>query len=188
MVEFNPQPKPEKREPKKPKPIARSKKPLKRTPLKRSSNPIAKTSKNKVPSLLKKLEKVFNEFIRLRDSKPFQFKAFKCISCGRIKPIVTYQKGGSNYHAGHYFPTTFSALRFNEKNVNGQCDQCNTYKHGNLAEYTKRLTEKIGEQSMLLLDAGKNNKVKWHGFELEAMIKEYKAKVKELKAEKQKNV
>ena len=50
---------------------------------------------------LKDLQKVFNQYIRLRDAD------LPCISCQ--KPT---RKG--NEDAGHFYPTTKSALRFNE--------------------------------------------------------------------------
>lgn len=76
------------------------------------------------------LQKVFNTYIRKRDKdKP-------CISCG--KPLT------GKYDAGHFFPTTKQALRFDEDNVHGQCVQCNQHKHGNIANYANFLPKRIG--------------------------------------------
>jgi len=69
-----------------------------------------KQSKKQIPKLKRKLTKIFNEYIRLRDKK--YYKGL-CISCG---------KPGNQ--AGHYFSTSQCpqpSMIFNEKNVNIQC-------------------------------------------------------------------
>ena len=50
---------------------------------------------------IKELQRVFNQFIRLRD------KNKGCVSCGAT--LVSRK-----YDAGHFYPTTYSGLRFNE--------------------------------------------------------------------------
>lgn len=50
----------------------------------------------KKPDLKAKLDKEFSLYIRLRDSKPFNYRFFKCISCGEIKP---FEKGD----CGHFW-------------------------------------------------------------------------------------
>lgn len=117
--------------------------------------------------LLKKTERIFNEFIRKRDAdKP-------CITCG--KPKIE--------HACHFYPVGFySALRFNEDNVHGGCLQCNYYKHGSGNEYRRNIELRIGKERLLLLDhiATRNRVKKWERYELEILITEYKQKIKEL--------
>mgnify|MGYP000096938549 CR=1 FL=1 len=62
-----------------------------------------------LPKLLAKAQKVFNAWIRARDSKEGYFT---CIACFRTLPI-------DQMNAGHYVPVKGgSALRFNENNVN----------------------------------------------------------------------
>ena len=113
------------------------------------------------------LQKVFNTYIRKRD------KAKGCISCGRAFH--------GKYDAGHYFSVgSHPELRFDEDNVHGQCVYCNRDKHGNLIEYAERLPQRIGEYRYEALKArrGQNNKLSIP--EIERMIEEYKAKIKEL--------
>ena len=112
-----------------------------------------------LPKLLKKAQKVFNAFIRERDSE------LGCISCG-----------GSVDHAGHYFSQgSHSALRFNESNVHGQCVGCNTYKHGNLIYYRLGLVKRFGEETVRALESAATlMKVKkWSRDELNEIIKKY---------------
>jgi hypothetical protein len=128
-------------------------------------------------SLLNKCQKIFNEFIRLRDLNGTDY--FKCISCGDIKDK-------SQLNAGHYYNVGhFDGLRFDEDNCHGQCIQCNKFLHGNLIEYSKNLPLKIGSERFNLLEikAGvyKRSGNKWSRFDIEYRIKELKEKVNNLK-------
>ena len=126
-----------------------------------------KTKVKTVSKLTQDLQKVFNEFIRLRD------KGKPCISCG-----APGNEAGHYFSAGHY-----TALRFNEMNVNLQCTRCNRYLSGNLIEYRKGLVKKYGKDKVELLEnsAEVHKTKKWSRFELESLITFYKQKIKELK-------
>jgi hypothetical protein len=118
--------------------------------------------------LTKKLERVFNAYIRERD------KELGCISCGSFNEI----QAGHFYSAGH-----FSWLRFNEDNVHSQCKRCNYFLRGNLLPYRERLIKKIGtipfQQLEIKSQIRKVNK--YSRFELEALIIYYRDKIKTLK-------
>lgn len=125
-----------------------------------------------VPQLLKILTEHFNTFIRNRDKLPGDY--FFCPTCGKTKVI-----SGDNYQACHCFPSTYSALRFNENNVWGGCKSCNFFKHGAGHEYNDWVRNKIGEieyQKLLIL---KRENTKWDRFNLIFMIEKYRAKNKE---------
>lgn len=116
---------------------------------------------------LKDLQKVFNQFIRLRD------KDLPCISCGR------YHQG--QWHAGHYRSRgAYPELRFDEQNVHKQCSVCNNHKSGNTTEYRINLVRKIGEKEVERLEMKNHPPLKLTVDEIKALIKVYKAKVKEL--------
>src|SRR5690349_4806618 len=106
-----------------------------------------------LPKLKARAEKIFNSWIRSRDQgKP-------CISCG-----------APANQAGHYFPVKqFSALRYNELNVNLQCAYCNCYCHGNQAMYRIGLVKRYGELAVeeLEREAIDNRVKKWTRPELE---------------------
>lgn len=144
--------------------------------------------KETVRTLAKKLDVVFNSFIRLRDSKEYGFTAFKCISCGKLKNITkgkSENNGWSNFHAGHYYHGSISpALRWNEKNVNGQCSQCNYHLHGNQIGYTEGLKNKYGKGIIEYLEVTKRNRMKLFPFEVKALIQEYQQKIKEFQLKK----
>lgn len=110
-----------------------------------------------------KAQSEFNLFIRNRD----QDKG--CISCqyGKV------EQAGHFYSAGQY-----TALRFNEDNVHGQCLQDNYFKHGNLLVYRERLIGRIGIERFKLLERSSliNRVHKWSRVELEIIYKMYREK------------
>ena len=126
-----------------------------------------------LPKLKADCQKIFNEFIRLRDQgKP-------CISCGLIKPL----------QAGHYFPTQgYDGLRFNEDNVHGECSGCNCFDDSHLIHYGDNLKERLGINGFMDLkmkaNIYKSSGYKWSRSELIELIEKYKAKVKELRNQK----
>ena len=113
----------------------------------------------------KKLQTIFNKFIRIRDQDR------GCVSCG-----TTLE--GKKFDAGHFYPTTYQGIRFDERNVHGQCVHCNRDKHGNIHEYRKRITDRITEEDLIWLDDHRHVCVKMTIPELKELIIIYKEKVK----------
>lgn len=87
-----------------------------------------------IPELIKLAVIVFHKWIRNRDSRN---DAFRCISCNQLKSTKVMQ-------AGHYMPSTYTSLKFNENNVNGECQWCNCYNQDHLTGYRLNLGRKIG--------------------------------------------
>ena len=114
---------------------------------------------------LKLAQQVFNKFIRLRD------KGQVCISCQK-KPLK--ENAGHFYNANNHYN-----VRFDERNVNLQCEHCNTYLSGNLIEYQRNLIHKIGIESYHELEADARKTRKFNKDELKEIITEYKQKVKQ---------
>nr|DAT46555.1 MAG TPA: NinG recombination protein [Caudoviricetes sp.] len=121
-------------------------------------------------ALIKKLDRVFSQYIRLRDSHN---GVFTCCSCGQLKP---YEQAD----CGHFINRRWMALRYDERNCHAQCRSCNRFDEGNQVGYTRFMLKKYGEDTVDLLESMKIP-YKWTDGELELLIKEYKAKVKELK-------
>jgi uncharacterized coiled-coil protein SlyX len=117
--------------------------------------------------LKKKVQRVFNKYIRLRDKyKP-------CISCG-----VTSCK---TWHAGHFWAMgSNGALRYHEDNCHKQCASCNTFKSGNLLEYRLGLIRRIGIDRVNALDEMRHATHKFTREELENLLTTYQQKIKEL--------
>lgn len=111
-----------------------------------------------LPKLLEKAQKVFNAYIRHRDSE------LPCISCGKYRTL----------QAGHYVPVRGgSYLRFNEWNVNGECEYCNGFDEFHLIVYKKRLADKIGMDAVEWLESNRHQVKKWTREELNDIIKKY---------------
>jgi hypothetical protein len=124
-----------------------------------------------LPKLKAELQKIFNEFIRLRDkNKP-------CISCGEFKPL----------QAGHFYSVRgYDGLRFNELNAHGECAKCNCFDDMHLLNYASNLPGRIGKDKCELLEIQardyKKNGYKWSRTELLEKIRYYKEEVKQLSA------
>lgn len=148
-----------------------------KTPLSRYSKKKTETkakSKRKT-DYVKKLDKVFSLYIRLRDSIPYGGKYIKCISCGQIKPF-------DDFDNGHYFSRRHMSTRFSEHNCNAECKYCNRFDAEHLHNYEKNLKKKIGEQNFLLLEWQKNQPKKWSDFELQALIEHYNNEIIKIKS------
>lgn len=129
-----------------------------------------------VAALTRKLDKVFSEFIRLRDSRPYGYKCFRCISCGQIKPF-------DQMDCGHFIGRTHMATRFDEENCHGECKACNRFSPDHMIYYQRNLERLIGKDRLDLLIARGRQTRKWSAFELDMLIKYYTARVKEMRDE-----
>ena len=126
-------------------------------------------------NLKDKLDRVFSQYIRLRDMLPGN--VFQCISCGRIKPM-------SQADCGHYINRQHMSTRFSEVNSNAQCRSCHRVDEGNMSGYRAGLVRKHGETKVLLLESQKYETRKYTEFEYKALIEHYKKEVKRLLQEK----
>ena len=116
-------------------------------------------------------QKVFNEFVRLRD------KGLPCVSCQTTEPSL-------QYHAGHYRTRKAAPhLRFDEQNVWKQCSTCNNHLSGNLILYRRELVNRIGLEAVERIETD-NSLIKWTVDDAKRIIAEYRIKIKELKQAK----
>lgn len=134
------------------------------------------TKQKSLSTLLGDLQKIFNEYIRLRDTKYSNGTSFfVCISCQQ-------PKGLDRMHAGHFFSVGgHPATRFDDDNVHGQCDHCNYFQHGNLAAYKENLIKKIGAERFRILEIRSQNRSKLMAFEVNLLIDMYKQNIERLK-------
>jgi hypothetical protein len=117
----------------------------------------------------KEAQKVFNEYINLRD------KGLPCVSCG-----VSLE--GKKVNASHFYSAGgHFNVRFNEDNVHSSCIKCNMYLSGNLVEYGRRLPERIGKERFEALKQMANETANYSVEELKEIIYLYKQKIKECK-------
>jgi hypothetical protein len=125
-----------------------------------------------LPRLTEKAQKVFNAYIRQRDSKDGYFT---CISCFKTLPV-------ESMNAGHYVPVKGgSFLRFHEDNVNGECQRCNGFDEFHLVGYRKHLLLKIGKKRVEWLENNRTKVHKWNRTDLEDIITLYTTLLKTAK-------
>lgn len=134
-----------------------------------------KTKKSDRQKLINKLDTIFSEFIRLRDSN--QDGICKCITSGEY------------FHwrdcdAGHFITRDNMATRWEEENVNAQGRGDNRFKSGKQFEHGLAIDKKHGPGTAAKLLIKSKSPCNFEDFELEAMISYYKNAVKELKAER----
>ncbi len=106
----------------------------------------------------KKVQTVFNKFIRLRD------RHLPCISCGKTNEEIEKKQGwktGGAWDCGHFLTVgAYPELRFVLNNAHKQCKSCNggsgkyAKKNQTVAtEYRIRLIDKIGFLDVCALEA-----------------------------------
>lgn len=135
-----------------------------------------KPKKSDRQRLINKLDTIFSEYVRLRDSD--QNGICKCITCGEFKHW-------REMDAGHFVTRENMGTRWEEENVNAQCQQCNRFKSGKQFEHglaIDRKWKKPGTASLLI--AKGKGVCNWQDFELTAMYSYYKSAVKELREQK----
>jgi hypothetical protein len=119
----------------------------------------------------------FNAYIRARDwDKP-------CIDCGQWQQRDSLT--GGEWDCGHYRSVGSSpALRFEPLNAARQLKQCNRQMSGRAVDYRIGLIARIGIERVEWLE-GPHEPKKFTIPELQAMIKEFRAKKKQLEANRQ---
>jgi hypothetical protein len=125
--------------------------------------------------LIAKLDTVFSEYIRLRDSD--QNGICKCITCGEYKHW-------REIDCGHFISRDHHGVRWEEENCHAQCQSCNRFKSGKQFEHGLAVDKKHGPGTASKLLIKSKGVCNWQDYELEAMATYYRNATKALKAEK----
>ena len=125
--------------------------------------------KPKITALKKQLDKIFGQYIKLRDAD--QNGMLRCITCSKL---VHWKEA----HCGHFVRRRHLAVRWDERNCHGQCCYCNTFLDGNEAEYFIALEDKLGREVVDELMQAKHQTVKLNRSFYDEMIEKYKTKIK----------
>ncbi len=150
-----------------------------KTPIKKvSGKPVRK--KPKTVAWYKKEARVcFNRAVKYRDSEIIDGEwIFNCITCD--KPVLFKDRDGhfqQTAHAGHFQPETRGNTRFNELNVNGQCNWCNSFNAGEQIKYARALDLKYGDGTAKELERLAHIPHQWTKEELLEIIKDAKTEV-----------
>ena len=129
--------------------------------------------KTTTAKLKAKLDKLFSEYVRKRDSD--HRGLCKCISCGKEAPAF-----GGSMHAGHLFSRRYLSIRFDPKNVNAQCSYCNTFLNGNQIKAARGVERKWGKGTVDDLESRMHITTKLSRIDYEEAIKNIRQKIKEL--------
>ena len=114
-------------------------------------------------NLIKELDTIFSQYIRLRYAKN---EIAECVTCGKKDHWKKLQ-------AGHFMSRSNYSTRWDEDNVQVQCVGCNVYKSGEQYKYSLYLGNNLSEQ----LYIKSKQIVKFADVELIDMIDYYKQKV-----------
>lgn len=99
--------------------------------------------------LIKKLDRLFSEIIRLERSEN---GLVKCFTCGKIMPI-------KKATVGHFIKRQFIATRYNEINCQIQCRRCNYFLQGNDVVFERKLRQIYGKETIAELEWAKKQKI-----------------------------
>ena len=124
---------------------------------------------------VKKLDKVFSAYIRLRDVMPNG--CFRCISCGEIK---RFEQGD----CGHFHSRVHMATRWEPDNCHMECRACNRASADHIIKYRRNLVEKIGLDRVNRLEMMADSTKHWMQFELQEKIEYFTREAKRLSQEK----
>lgn len=124
---------------------------------------------------MKDLDKIFSEYIRLRDADVNGY--IRCYCCG----YAIHWKSAQNMH---FMNRRFMGTRFNESNCHSGCTCCNMYNGGNLEAYEAHLIREYGETIIDKLTMLKHGVTKLAPYEIKEKTEYYAEKVKQLKKEK----
>ena len=109
-----------------------------------------------------KADKYFSLYIRQRDNdKP-------CVTCS----------GYGVKDCGHFISRRFEAVRFDEKNANGQCQKCNRFEYGNQFEHSVQVDKIHGKGTAESLYLKSKMFCKRNKFDYENIAQTFKDKIK----------
>jgi len=99
-----------------------------------------------------------------------------CISCGRS------DQGGRMRNAGHFKSRgSSSGLRYDLRNLHGQCVHCNLYQSGNVEGYRQGLLTRYGSDILEYLDTSPRLRA-WTGPELIQMRTEISSEIRSIES------
>ena len=115
--------------------------------------------------LVKKLDTVFSQYIRLSNAD--NNGNCTCITCDK----TFFWK---EIKAGHFMSRKHYSIRWDERNVKPQCVACNVYIYGEQYKFSKKLGEDLSDELYLL----SKNIIKYSTQDILDMIDYYSKKLK----------
>ena len=122
--------------------------------------------------LVKKLDAVFSQYIRLKDAD--EFGNATCFTCGKVDHWKKLQNG-------HFQSRKHYSTRWDEINCQVQCAGCNVFKYGEQFIFGKNLDLEYGSGCSESLYYKAKQITKYSYDEIEDLITKYNLLIKELK-------
>jgi len=114
--------------------------------------------------VVKKLDTVFSQYIRLRDSIN---EISTCFTCGKEDHWKKLQNG-------HFMSRRHYSTRWDETNCQVQCAGCNVFRYGEQYKFSIGLDQKFGEGTADEMLQRSKQIIKLSTEELEELINKYK--------------
>lgn len=121
--------------------------------------------------LIKKLDKVFSLYIRLRYAKN---EIAQCFTCGKKDHYKRLQ-------CGHFQSRKHYSTRYDEINCQVQCVKCNVFRYGEQFVFGKNLDMEFGKGCSESLFYKAKETVKYSTSDLNELITKYTLLIKDLK-------
>jgi len=122
-------------------------------------------------SIVKKLDKVFSQYIRRRFAVN---EIAKCVTCGK-------QAHWKELQAGHFMSRKHYSTRYDETNVQVQCSGCNVFRYGEQYKFGRYLEEAYGEGTAEDLQNKSRQITKFSDIRIKEMIEYYNKLLTNLK-------
>ena len=113
--------------------------------------------------IVKKLDTIFSQYIRLKDSEN---EYATCFTCGKSDHWKKLQNG-------HFQSRRHYSTRWDEVNCQVQCAGCNVFRQGEQFIFSKNLDLKYGKGTAENLQIQAGQIIKLSDSELQEMIKDY---------------
>ena len=137
--------------------------------------PSKKPKKLSRSKIVKKLDAVFSQYIRLKGAD--DLGNVSCFTCGKVTHWY-----GDGMQCGHFMSRKHYSTRWNENgNCMPQCVSCNVYNYGQQFIFSKNLDEKFGDGTAEELYVKSKEVVKFSNDELLDKINYYKELVDSMK-------
>lgn len=132
------------------------------------------TKEKSLQVLIKELDGIFSDFVRMRDSENGRVK---CFICGFSMPWRMSQNM-------HYIDRDQMPTRYDEDNCHAGCQSCNCFNPDHSNEYECALVAKLGTKMVHLLLKKSKSLAKFMRSDLVDLIEFYKERVRVLKKDK----
>src|ERR1044071_245179 len=135
---------------------------------------ITKTKPDSLATLIKEADTVFSKYIRKRDADKNHPFFLRCFTCGKKERIEFA-------HCMHFIDRDQMAVRYDEMNAHGGCEDCNCLNPDHKNRYRKKMLDQYGQFAFDCLVQKSRSLAKFTRPELVEIIELYKSKLKGLK-------